>query len=148
MNEVANMVNGNAPATRSGILALESAVMTLPNQLDPDEVLTHYFSPGVYIRQMDITAGTVLVGKIHRHDHMIVLTSGKVKVSTEFGSEVISAPKVWACPAGSKRAIYALEDSQWLNIHENPTNTADLDEIEAYVIAPDYEAFDKEMGEN
>ena len=143
MSEIAEFVNGSLPASRTNIMALESAMRSMDGQLNGDDLVCHYFSPGVYVRQMDIVAGTIVVGKIHKHDHMVVLTKGSVKISTEFTSEVITAPRVWTCPAGSKRAIYAIEDAQWLNIHENPSNTKDLDEIEGNVIAEDYESYDK-----
>ena len=41
-----------------------------------DVPVEHHFAPGVYMRQMDAKAGTVVVSKMHRTEHMNVLLSG------------------------------------------------------------------------
>ena len=38
-----------------------------------------------------------------------------------------------------KRVIYAAEDSIFVNIHKNPTNTQDLDKLEAEIVSKSYE---------
>ena len=49
------------------IFNLENAMMSM-EQLPLD--VTHYFSKGVYARQMFIPKGTVLTGKMHKHNHL------------------------------------------------------------------------------
>jgi len=99
---------------------------------------------------MFIPKGSVIVGKIHKHAHLNVILSGLIKVATEFGYHIYEAPKVWVSEPGTKRAVYALEDTRWLTVHPNFANTEDLEELESYVIADDYEELDKlllEQGE-
>ena len=43
--------------------------------------------------------------------------------------------------AGTKRAVYAHEDTVWTTIHANSTNETDLDNLEDFIIAKNYEEF-------
>jgi hypothetical protein len=61
-------------------------------------------------------------------------------VATEFGSLQLDAPCTFVSEAGTKRAVYALEDTIWTTIHV--TNETDLEKIEDYVIAKDYNELD------
>jgi len=132
---------------RADIMALESLIATIPGAINSAEATEryneHFFAPGMYGRKMFIPADMCVVGKIHNHAHINVITRGVVRVVTEFGEETIAGPRIWVSEPGTKRAVYAIEDTEWLTIHANPGNTENLEEIEAEVIAPDFEAFDQ-----
>ena len=99
--------------------------------------LKHSFTDGMYVREIFIPKGTVLVGKIHRHDHPNFLMSGIVDVVTEDGGiERLKAPLSMISPAGTKRAVYAIEDTVWITVHA--TNETDLEKIEKEVITENY----------
>ena len=131
-----------AKVERGDILALQDAMFAHNGGADGLEncPLTHHFAPSVYGREMLIPAGGVIVGKIHRHAHLNVVIRGRAKVVTEFGEKIVSGGDVFVSEPGTKRAVYALEDTVWLTVHPNESNTQDLKAIEEYVIAPDYEA--------
>lgn len=135
------------PADRNNIVALQAELEKQPDNLTPEEAeaeyVTHYFAPGTYTRRMFIPEGMCVVGKIHRHAHLNVLLRGSCKVVTEFGDEVFSAPRVWVSEPGTKRAVFALEDLEWLTVHQNTENTRDTDALERYIISPDYDTFDR-----
>lgn len=106
--------------------------------------LKHSFSDGVYVREIFIPKGTVLVGKIHKHDHPNFLMSGEVEVVTESGgSERLKAPLSMISKAGTKRVVKALKDTVWITIHSNPTNTQNLTKLEEIVIANSYGDYEK-----
>ena len=106
--------------------------------------LKHYFSDGIYCREIFIPQGMVLVGKIHKHKHPNFLLKGKVMVITEQkGEEIIEGPCFMMSEGGTKRALYAVTDLVWTTIHHNPTNTEDLKELEEIVIAKDYNEYEK-----
>jgi hypothetical protein len=132
---------------RQSILNLEASVRDMPDSLDEveleQEYNTHFFAPGVYGRQMLIPAGMCVVGKIHKHAHINVITKGVIKVVTEFGVDIYTGPRTWVSESGTKRAVYALEDTVWLTIHANPDDSTDIRELEEQVIAPDFETFDR-----
>lgn len=107
--------------------------------------LRHTFTPGIYTREIFLPAGSVLTGKIHRHEHPNFLMAGVVDVFTENGGlERLEAPMWCVSPSGTKRAIHVIEDSIWVTIHANPSNTEDLKELENMVIVRDYNELPKE----
>ena len=134
-------------ATREQILCMEDLLLSQPDSVvgDSDRCpLTHYFTDGIYVRKIEIPAGTPLVGKIHRHEHPNFLLSGTVRMATEFGVTEITGPQLMISPAGVKRALFAVTDLVWVTVHHNPTNTRNLKAIEREVIVKDYETFDYE----
>lgn len=115
-----------------------------------DCTLKHYFSPKdekygccAYAREMFIPKGTLIIGKIHRHQHLNIISKGKVIVYTEFGEKHFEGPTTFVSEIGLKRSVYAEEDTLWTTIHLTEFVGEDnLDKIEHEVIAPNY----KEMG--
>ena len=102
-----------------------------------DEGLAHYFAPGMYGRELAIPGGTVVVGKIHRHAHLVQLLAGEATVYTDKGMERITGPKTWVSPAGVKRALFTHTDCLFFTVHVNANDTQDLEAIEADVIIPE-----------
>ena len=125
--------------TRRKLFELQAAVA---NELTPvDCPLQHSFIDGVYVRTIFIPAGTVIVGKIHKHSHANILSQGEVSVMTEDGGlERLKGPLTMTSPAGCKRAVYAHTDTTWTTIHR--TDETDLEKIEDYVIAKTYEEYE------
>lgn len=112
-----------------------------------DCTLKHYFSPKdekygccTYAREMLIPKDTLIIGKIHRHQHLNIISKGKVTVFTEFGEKHLTAPCTFISEIGLKRAVYAEEDTLWTTIHLTQfASENDLDKIEHEVIAPSYD---------
>ncbi len=128
-------------ARREAILTLENALSKVDGAVKGDSELCplkHSFAPGMYVREIFIPKGTVLTGKIHRHAHPNFLMKGEVIVATEGGGrEHLKAPMSMISPAGTKRAVFALEDTIWVTVHA--TDEKDLEKIEQIVIAPTYD---------
>lgn len=108
--------------------------------------LTHFFSPGMYVRQIFIPAGTYIVGKLHRHKHPNFLMKGSVNVITESkGIERLEGPLTMISEAGTKRALYAVTDLLWVTCHLNKSDTTDLAQLEKEIIAPNYEEYEMSL---
>lgn len=126
--------------SRETILAFQGHLA----QFEPrDCPLKHTFAPGMYAREIFLPAETFIVGKIHKHAHLNIVSRGRVTVVTEFGRKEIdatAAPVTFTSDAGTKRALYVHEDSVWTTIHL--TNSTDLAEIERDIIAPDFVELD------
>lgn len=128
---------------RAALLALEAALKSRPELLGPQDFVTrHHFAPGSYAREIELPADSLVVGKIHRHAHVNVLSKGRCLVATEEGIVELVAPLTFVSKPGTKRVVLALEDTVWTTVHV--TEETDLERIEAAIIAPDYAALDRE----
>ena len=120
----------NSVGTRDKVFEIEALMKDMP-QLELKVV--HYFSKGVYARELHIPAGTVLVGEIHKFRNLNILSCGRIQVSTEDGIIEVEAPFTVVSPAGTKRIARALTDCVWTTIHG--TDETDLNSIEKTFIA-------------
>lgn len=149
MNELVNIAETKIAKqiTRADIMDFENVLKTHPGAVigdNPDMPLKHSFADGIYVREIFLPAGSILTGKIHKHEHPNFLMSGKVRMVTEFGdAETVEGPKAMISRPGTKRTLYIIEDTVWITVHLNPTNTQNLDELEDYIIAKNYEEYDK-----
>lgn len=100
----------------------------------------HFFAHGLYAREIAIPKGTLLTGLIHTTEHLNIISKGDISVLTEQGPKRVQAPYTMVSPPGTKRAGYAHEDTVWTTIHANGENLQDIDQLEAVLIAPDYES--------
>lgn len=115
--------------SREAILKLQFELAQLP-QLALDT--RHFFVKGMYARQIDIPAGTTLVGKVHRSEHFFMLLKGDMTLWTEEGMRRVQAPYVACARPGIKRVGLAHEDSVCINVHT--TELTDLAEIEEELV--------------
>ncbi len=134
---------------RERIQSLETAMNNTPGvELgdNPKCPLKHSFADGIYVREIFIPKGWLIVGKIHKHTHPNFLMSGEVSVVTESGGiERIKGPRSMISPAVTKRALYAHTDLVWITVHANPDNLTDLNELEDIIIAKSYDELELEM---
>ena len=105
--------------------------------------IKHTFADGVYVRQMDLKKDSVVVGAIHKHLHVWFLLTGHISVATEDTVEDYLAPCYVVSTPGVKRVILANEDSIFVNIHKNPSNTEDIDELEKEIVALNYKEYEQ-----
>ena len=120
--------------TREAVLRLQDHLATLP-QVHTEPV--HYFAPGMYGRELSIPADTIMVGKIHRHQHITMLIKGEATINTDKGMERIAAPYVWISQVNAKRALVTQTDCVFFTCHLNASDTQDLDVLEAELIEPE-----------
>ena len=115
---------------------------------NPNIPIQHFFMDGVYIREMTMFEGTVVIGAIHKTLHMCFLLEGSLTVADENGVKDYIAPcKIIATP-GVKRVIHAIEDSIFVNVHKNPSNTKDINKLEKDLVALSYEEYEKYINKN
>lgn len=119
---------------RASVMALQSELAQLPQLECP---LKHHFAPGAYAREIMLPKGSLVIGKIHKHAHINVVSKGLVSVMTEFGRMDIEAPSTFVSQVGTKRAVYAHEDTVWTTVHVS--NETDLEKLEDEIIAKTYD---------
>lgn len=96
--------------------------------------LFHHFTDGAYLRELHVPAGVMLVGKMHRTRHALIVV-GDVTIVNGKARERITGFRVLQTEPGTKRAIVAHADSVLTTVHV--TNSRDLEEIERAIIVPD-----------
>lgn len=99
--------------------------------------IKHHFAPGMYAREMFMPKGALIVGKIHKHEHLTTLAYGKCEVATDQQIVVLEGPLTFSSPVGVKRVIYAHTDLLWTTYHA--THETDLAAIEKELIAETYD---------
>jgi len=110
--------------------------------------LKHTFADGIYIRQMDMKADSVVVGAIHNHLHVWFLLTGRLAVITEDTTEEFISPCYVLATPGSKRVIYAIEDSIFVNVHKNPNNIKDIKKLEDEIVSLTFEDYEEYINKN
>lgn len=113
--------------------------------------IRHGFAPGMYIREIFIPKGAVVVGKIHRMECVNVCIKGDIDILTEKGKTRITAPFIGTSPPGTQKIGYAYEDTVWINIfRSDETDVQKLEQEIAYsekeaiaLIDPDGKYFKK-----
>jgi hypothetical protein len=109
---------------RGKIHAFEDFLKTMPQIQIPVE---HFFTPGIYVREVYIPKDTYMTGSIYKGEHVHIISKGRVIIATEDGQREIVAPCTFIAKAGMKRAGYALEDTVWAAVFH--TDKTDPDEI-------------------
>jgi len=142
--------SASRPKIRWAIQALHDVMASMPTVYDKECVdfpVKHYKAPGMIGREMFIPKGKIIIGKIHKHSHLNIVTKGHVRVLTEAGQMEIVAPYTFTSEVGARRVVVAFEDTIWTTLHLNPNNydpenADDMAKLEKEITAPDYEALE------
>ncbi len=110
--------------------------------------MKHTFADGIYVRQMDMKAGSMVVGAIHNHLHVWFLLAGYLAVATEKNIEEFVAPCYVLATPSAKRVIYAMEDSIFVNIHKNPKNIKNIKKLEDEIVSLTFEKYEEYINKN
>lgn len=113
-------------------IEIQEQVAQLPQVEIP---IFHHFAPNIYMRQMDVAAGILMVTKMHKTEHFLIVLKGSATILDGNGLMHVQAPQIIKTQKGTKRVIYFHEDSAWLTTH--PTSETDLGAIEEQLIVPD-----------
>jgi hypothetical protein len=122
----------NDAPSRDQIDRLQAEMVKMPQVELQTE---HYFVPGMYCRRVFRPAGTLIVGKVHKHPHFFLCAKGEIIAWTENGMKKLQAGDVVECQPGTKRVTLATQDSIGVTIHK--TDKTDLNEIETELVEPD-----------
>lgn len=97
--------------------------------------LKHHFAPGVYLREIFMPAGAIVIGKIHKTEHFNIVQQGRLMIFDEGGAHEIKAPCTFVSKPGIQKVLYIAEDTIWSTVHL--TEERDLEKLEAALIEPD-----------
>ena len=100
-------------------------------------MISHYFSAGVYAKEIRIPIGGIVVQHKHKYDHLSVLASGSIELMVDGVKSFIHAPTCIVIEAEKHHGIRALTDVVWYCIHA--TEHTDFEKIDEEVrIKEDY----------
>lgn len=95
----------------------------------------HFFSLGLYAREISIPAGALITGEIHKYAQLNILSKGEMLLISDDQVQRVASPLTICSPAGTKRAALAISDCVWTTIHA--TEETDVEKIKAHFIAKD-----------
>lgn len=111
------------------------------NRVEPP--LEHYHTDDLYGRRIFVPGGTVVITKVHKKEHITIALRGHCTVIDGKGhrTEVI-APMVFVTKPGTRRAVYAHNDVEWLTVHA--CEIQGLENIEASLVCDSFEEADQD----
>jgi hypothetical protein len=118
---------------RNSVIALQTELLKFP-QVECN--VKHHFIKGAYCREIFIPAGTLIIGKIHKDECLVIVSKGRALVASEFAQREIIAPCSFVAPALTKQIGYHSEDTIWTTVHV--TDETDIAKLEAELAYPDY----------
>lgn len=95
----------------------------------------HAFTPGLYIREITMPAGTVVTSATHKTRHPFIISKGRVRVVSESeGAVEYEAPHRGITEPGTRRLLLVIEETVWTTFH--PTQKTDVEEIAKEILEP------------
>lgn len=95
----------------------------------------HRFTPGLYIRECHIPAGSIVTSATHKTRHPFVISQGRIRVISEAeGAVEYTAPHTGITEPGTRRILEAIEDTIWTTFHV--TEETDVLKAVAAIIEP------------
>lgn len=120
---------------RQKVERLEAAMFALPDHVTELPV-RHVFAKGLYARELTIPAGMVAAGKVHCQEHLFFITKGEISVLGDDGPVRLSAPCMMVTEPGTKRVVYAHEDTVVTTVHA--TTDTNLERLEYDLVVSTY----------
>lgn len=110
---------------------MDNAEVFIRNLPPIDIHVRHLFVPGLYVRQMHVKAGGIVLSKVHKTEHAFMVTMGKILVyDGDHEAVILKSPFTGVTLPDTRRVGIALEDTVWVTMH--PTKIKPInDSIEA-----------------
>ena len=120
---------------RQRVESLQQELSKLP-QYEPET--KHYFHGGMYCREVFRHAGVLVVGAIHKKEHLYLIVSGTVAITDGNGDvQEVTGPYLFQSKPGTKRAVYAVTDALCMTFHAIDATTVQEAESELVEVESD-----------
>jgi len=132
------------PDFQDMVLRAEQELAKIDNSVVGEELdkmcpLKHSFGEGLYVREIFMPQGSLIISKIHRFTHPYFVLEGVASVWTDEGVQLITAPYSGMTSPGTKRVLYIHKDTVWITVHR--TDKTVIEEIEEEIIAKNFDEF-------
>ncbi len=112
---------------------LEEMMMTQSTE-ELECPLVHNFSEGVYVREVTMPTGSIILGHEHTTTHFNMISKGSC-ILYDFDTEElteIQAPCTFESKAGVRKLLYIVEECVWSTIHV--TEETDVPTLESILV--------------
>lgn len=125
---------------RIALLKIEAAIRNNPHHVPGSFFpLKHTFANGMYVREIFVPKGYIVMTYIHKQSHPAFQISGDTTVIEPEGNRRIKGYASFITAAGTKRICYCHEDTVWATVHLNPDNKENIEDIEKRIYANHYD---------
>lgn len=113
------------------IYELQNALLDNPN-FDPDQQppLIHHFAPDIYMREIRMPAGDLVIGAKHKTEHFNIIMTGSCLLLVDGELVRVDAPRIIKSAADVKKVLLIEQDMTWVTVHANPTEERNIDNLE------------------
>jgi hypothetical protein len=119
---------------RQKVELLQQELSKLP-QYEPET--KHYFHGGMYCREVFRHAGVLVVGAVHKKEHLYLIVSGTVAITDGEGNvQEVTGPHLFQSKPGTKRAVYAVTDALCMTFHAIEATTVEEAEAKLVEVEP------------
>lgn len=132
--------------TKNRINSISNLVGVMQQLPQLEAPVKHHFSKGVYVREIFMPKGMLIVGKIHKTRHLNIVSQGSCTVVTPTRKFDVTAPCTFESFEGEQKVVLMHEDVVWSTVHV--TEETDLVKLEEECITQEYdEELIKKLGE-
>lgn len=129
VTEIHSFGVSNPESMLDKVKTLQMELAKLP-QYQPET--KHYFHGGLYCREVFRHAGVLVVGAVHKKEHMYLIVSGTVSITTDDGVQTVTGPHLFLSKPGTKRAVFAETDALCMTFHAIEEKS--IEEVEAELV--------------
>jgi quercetin dioxygenase-like cupin family protein len=98
--------------------------------------------PGLYVRELTMPAGLIVVSRIHLREHPFYILSGEVSVYDGNGVSTYVGPYKGITKPGTKRVLYTHKDTVWVTFHATDKTTVEDLEKAGELVCDKFDEFD------
>lgn len=118
------------PVTLADVEALEATLLARYGASEGN--VHHHFAAGVYVRELVMPAGDLIVGAEHTGETLNIVLSGRARVVvTGQPMRIVRAGDIFVSPPGTRKVGIVEEEMRFLNVHANPDNIRDPEALRA-----------------
>ena len=130
------VAHASLAATLARSRTLEEVKKALvPYDVTSEVPLNHYHGDNLYVRQAVYAKGSVIIGRVHKYDHVFMLLSGKITIWTKEGKGTFAGPMIIESKAGIQRIGYAHTNVVCVNMHGILGGCSDEESEEVLTVA-------------
>lgn len=96
--------------------------------------VAHSFAPGIYMREIFMPAGSVVIGNLHLTEHFNTVLSGACHVLINGEAHDLSAGDTLISKAGARKMLLIYADCRWQTWHANPDDCRDIATLESRIV--------------